>query len=224
MKDDQTQTRWQDRAHALFAQFHGLEGRHPSLWPLVPRILCSVLMTLFVLIAGWFFVLTSQWDELDAGRMEEQKQRAAFQFKVHQAQSLAVLRQQKASVEAQVSLLEQQLPGKAEMDALLADINQAGVGRGLQFDLFKPGKIQLHDHYAELPIDIRLVGGYHALASFTSDVAHLSRIVTFDKIVLANLRDGMQTFDAVIHTFRSLDKEEVAARQKIAAEKQKGDK
>lgn len=222
MKDHQIQTPWQDRAHALFAQFQGLEGRHPGLWPFAPRILCGASMTLFVLIAGWFFIWTAQWDELDAGRIEEQKQRAAFQFKVQQAQSLALLRQQKASVEAQVNLLEQQLPGKAEMDALLADINQAGVGRGLQFELFKPGKVLLHDYYAELPIDIRLVGGYHALASFTSDVAHLPRIVTFDKIVLANLREGVQTFDAVIHTFRYLDKEEVAARKKIAADKKEG--
>jgi len=222
MKDHhKLQSLWQDRIYAVVAQFQGLEGLHPGLWPLAPRILCGVSMVLIMLIAGWFFLWTAQWDELDAGRIEEHKQRAAFQFKVQQAQSLALLRQQKARVETQVHLLEQQLPGKAEMDALLADINQAGVGRGLQFELFKPGKVLLHDYYAQLPIDIRLAGSYHALASFISDVAHLPRIVTFDKIVLANLRDGVQTFDAVIHTFRYLDKEEAAARKKIAADKQK---
>jgi type IV pilus assembly protein PilO len=200
-------------------QFQELEGRHPGLWPLAPRLFCGIGVVLAVVIAGWWFIWTSQWEEFDAGHDEEEKQRNAFVFKLQQAKNLDQLRQQKIQMHKQVEQLEKQLPDKAEMDALLADINQAGINRGLQFELFKPGEIKLHDYYAELPIDIKLTGNYHALASFTSDIAHLSRIVTLDKITINTLREGTQSFETVAHTFRYLDKEEIEQKKKQQAEK-----
>ena len=200
-------------------QFQGLEGRHPGLWPLAPRVFCSIGVVLAVVVAGWWFIWISQWEEFDAGHNEEEKQRNAFVFKLQQAKNIDQLRQQKNQMRKQVEQLEKQLPDKAEMDALLADINQAGINRGLQFELFKPGEIKLHDYYAELPIDIKLTGNYHALASFTSDIAHLSRIVTLDKITINTLREGAQSFETVAHTFRYLDKEEIEQKKKQQAEK-----
>lgn len=203
----------------LVKQFQGLEGRHPGLWPLAPRLLCGVGIVLAVVVAGWWFIWTSQWEELDSGRDEEEKQRNAFVLKLQQAKNLDQLRQQKIQMHKQVEQLEKQLPDKAEMDALLADINQAGINRGLQFELFKPGEIKLHDHYAELPIDIKLTGSYHALASFASDIAQLSRIVTLDKISITALREGTQSFETVAHTFRYLDKDEIEQKKRQQQEK-----
>jgi type IV pilus assembly protein PilO len=139
----------------------------------------------------------------------------------HLAQGLDVLRQQKAQVQSQVEKLEQQLPGKSEMDALLSEINQVGVNRGLQFELFKPGQVRLHDYYAELPIEIKLSGNYHALAGFVSDIANLQRIVTLDRIAITQLREGLQSFEGLIHTFRYLDKEEIALQKRLAEESKK---
>jgi type IV pilus assembly protein PilO len=207
----------------LLLQFRALEG-HPGLWPAAPRKACGVASALLVIACGWWLIWTAQWEALATGDAEEEKQKQAFQTKLAQARSLSVLRIQKQQVEQQVKTLEQQLPGKAEMDALLSDINQVGVARGLQFELFKPGQVQLRDYYAELPVDIKLTGSYHALASFTSDIAQLPRIVTLDKINIINLRDGAQSFDAVVRTFRYLDKDEVVLHKKQAADKQALDK
>ena len=138
--------------------------------------------------------------------------------------SLNELRHQKKLVEQQVVKLERQLPNKAEMDALLSDINQAGIARGLQFELFKPGQVQLRDYFAELPVEIKLAGKFHALAGFTSDIAQLSRIVTLDKINIASVHDGVQNFEAVVRTFRYLDKDEVSLRKKQILDKQAADK
>lgn len=208
----------QHKLQEFLQQFRGLEG-HPGLWPPAPRNACGVASALLVIACGWWWIWTAQWDALAAGELEEEKQKLAFQAKLAQARSLSVLRIQKQQVEQQVEKLEKQLPSKAEMDALLSDINQAGVARGLQFELFKPGQVQLRDYYAELPVDIKLTGSYHALAGFTSDIAQLPRIVTLDKINITNLRDGAQSFDAVVRTFRYLDKDEVALRKKQAADK-----
>ena len=114
--------------------------------------------------------------------------------------------------------LLKQLPNKSEVEALLVEITQAGLGRGLQFELFKPGQVKLHDYYAELPIEIKLTGNYHALAGFASDIANLQRIVTLDRVAIIQLRDGLQSFEGVIHTFRYLNKEEIALQKKRAEE------
>jgi len=202
-------------------QFQGLQGRHPGTWPIVPRLLCALGVSLLVIMAGGWLVWTAQWEELASGQAEEVRQKQDFAEKVRQAGHLDILRQQKAQVQSQVEKLEQQLPGKSEMDALLSEINQAGINRGLQFELFKPGQVRLHDFYAELPIEIKLTGNYHALAGFTSDIANLQRIVTLDRIAITQLREGVQSFEGVIHTFRDLDKDEVAAQKKAAEESKK---
>lgn len=192
-------------------QFRGLRDRHPGLWPPLPRVLLlAVFMLLTVATGAWLFWM-DQWADLEQGRIEEEKIRQTFVDKVRQSQSLDLLRKQKASVLAQVELLEQRLPGKAEMDALLSEINQAGVGRGLQFEWFKPGQVQVKEHYAELPIEIKLSGSYDALAGFVSDIANLPRIVTIDHLSIHRQKDG-QLFEAIVHTYRYLDKAEIDAR------------
>ena len=198
-------------------QFRGLQGRHPGLWPIVPRgaLLAAVLAG--VLALAWAGVWRDQLDELEAGRTREAKLKAEYTDKVRQAVNLDVLRKQKDEVSQYVHLLEKQLPSKAEMDALLSDINQAGVGRGLQFELFKPGSVMLREFYAELPINIRLVGGFHDLGAFASDISNLARIVTLnDMSIQLNEKTGLLTMDAVAKTFRYLDAEEIARARREA--------
>lgn len=208
---------------SLATQFQGLDSRQPGQWPLAPRLL-SAFATLFaVLVLGWYFYWSDQIDALDAGVQQEQKLRDEYRSKIAQAMNLASLRKQKVLVGQYVATLEKQLPNQAEMDALLSDINQAGIGRGLQFELFKPGQVAVKDYYAELPIDIKVGGSYHDIGAFTSDIAHLPRIVTLNSMNLVTGKDGLLSLEAVAKTFRYLDPEEVAAQRKLAADK-KGDK
>jgi type IV pilus assembly protein PilO len=211
---------------SITSQFRGLSGRQPWQWPLAPRVLCGVGVALIVIVIAWFLYLSSQQDELSAGRDTEAKLRAEYQTKVAQAVNLDALRKQKEEVSGYVNTLEKQLPSKAEMDALLSDINQAGLGRGLQFELFKPGQEVMKEYYAERPISIKVTGGYHDVASFTSDIAALPRIVTLNNLNLVAGKDSVLTLDAVAKTFRYLDKEEIDEQRKLAAEakKKKGPK
>jgi len=204
------------------AQFQNLNGRHPGQWPLLPRALCGVGVLLAVLGLGWFFYWDGQLEELSMGEQEEQRLRDAYKSKVQQAVNLEALRKQKEQVGEYVATLEKQLPSKAEMDALLSDINQAGLGRGLQFELFKPGQVVVKEYYAELPIDIKITGNYHDVGAFTSDIANLPRIVTLNNLNLAAGKDGALTMEAVAKTFRYLDREEVAAQRKAEADAKKG--
>ena len=200
------------------AQFRGLQGRHPSSWPVLPRLLCASAVMAGVLLAGWWLLWLPQHEELAAAVQQEQRLREEFVRNAGRARDLDRLRRRRAEVQAQVELLERQLPGRAEMDALLSEINQAGLERGLQFELFKPGKAQLFDHYAELPIDIKLSGSFHALAGFASDVANLSRIVILDRIAVVAGRDSVLSFEGVARTFRYLDAAELATRARSAAD------
>ena len=204
------------------AQFQNLNGRHPGQWPLLPRALCGVGVLLAVLALGWFFHWDGQLQELSMGEQEEQRLRDAYKSKVQQAVNLEALRKQKEQVGEYVATLEKQLPSKAEMDALLSDINQAGLGRGLQFELFKPGQVVVKEYYAELPIDIKITGNYHDVGAFTSDIANLPRIVTLNNLNLVAGKDGALTMEAVAKTFRYLDREEVAAQRKAEADAKKG--
>lgn len=206
------------------SQFHGLNGRHPGQWPIIPRLACGLGTLIGVVVIGWFLYIDGQLDVLDNGQKEEAKLRDDYKVKLQQAINLDALRKQKEQVGEFVSTLEKQLPSKAEMDALLSDINQAGLGRGLQFELFKPGQVVVKDYYAELPIDLKVTGGYHDLGSFASDIANLPRIVTLNNMSLATGRDGVLTLEAVAKTFRYLDSDEVAAQRKAAADKAKGAK
>ncbi|HVK93455.1 MAG TPA: type 4a pilus biogenesis protein PilO [Noviherbaspirillum sp.] len=203
------------------AQFRDLNGRHPGQWPFLPRMMCALGGLVAVIVLGWFLYLQGQQDTLDRGRQEEVTLREAYKSKLRQAINLNSLRKQKAQVGEYVSTLEKQLPSKAEMDALLSDINQAGLGRGLQFELFKPGQVLVKDYYAELPIDIKVTGNYHDVGAFTSDIANLPRIVTLNNMSLVAGKDGVLTLDAVAKTFRYLDAEELEAQRKAAAEQAK---
>lgn len=206
---------------SLNAQFRGLNGRHPGQWPFIPRLLCGLGAMAGVAVLGWFGYLSGQQEELDQGYQEEQQLREAYRSKVRLAVNLEALRQQKKQVNEYVATLEKQLPSKAEMDALLSDINQAGLGRGLQFELFKPGQVLVKDYYAELPINIRVTGRYHDVGAFTSDIANLPRIVTLNSLGLTAGKDGTLSLEAVAKTFRYLDRDEIDAQRKAAQGKGK---
>ena len=209
---------------SLTAQFRGLDGRHPGQWPIAPRLLCGVGVLAAAIGLGWYFYWSDQLDELDRGAQDELKLKDEYKIKIQQAVNLDALRKQKEQVGQYVATLEKQLPSKAEMDALLSDINQAGLGRGLQFELFKPGQVVVRDYYAELPIDIKISGNYHDVGSFTSDIANLPRIVTLNNLNLVAGKDGALTLDAVAKTFRYLDKDEVVAQRSATKDKKGGKK
>ncbi len=209
---------------SVSAQFRDLNGLHPGQWPIFPRMLCALGMLIAVLGLGWFFYWSEQLAELERTAAEELTLKEAYKIKVQQAVNLDGLRKQKEQVHEYVATLEKQLPSKAEMDALLSDINQAGLGRGLQFELFKPGQVVVRNYYAELPIAIKVSGHYHDVAAFTSDIANLPRIVTLNKMNLVVAKDNSLTLDAIAKTFRYLDDEEVAAQRKAAAGAKKGGK
>ena len=208
----------------VLEQFEDLKGRHPGLWPFAPRVLISVLLFVALSVLAWFFYWKPQLESLDQGQQQEQQLRGEYQQKIIKAVNLEALKKQKQLVLQYVAALEKQLPSKAEMDALLSDINQAGVGRGLQFELFKPGQVVVKDYYAELPIDIKVVGGYHDIAAFTSDIAALPRIVTLNNLGISIDKTGLLTLEAVAKTFRYLDQEEIAAQQAAQNAAQKGAK
>jgi type IV pilus assembly protein PilO len=204
-------------------QFRNLNPNDPSMWPPVPRYALCVAVTLLVLVALWFVWLTNANDELESERAREVSLRADYKKKVGLAANLDLLKKQREQVQQYVTLLEKQLPSKAEMDALLSDINQAGLGRSLQFELFRPGQVSVKDYYAELPIAVRVTGRYHDIGAFAADVASLSRIVTLNNLTVTpqKEKDGTLTMDATARTYRYLDDEERAAQKRAAAPKAK---
>ncbi len=208
---------------AWAAQFRALGGRDPALWPLLPQLACALALLVAVVAAGGWLAWAAQWQALDDGRAAEQRLRAAFEHKHAQAQHLDGLRRSKAEVQATVEHLERQLPGKAEMDALLADISRAGALRGLQFELFKPGPVRIAEYHAELPVEMRLTGSFHALAGFVSDVANLRRIVGIERISISHQRDQRLAFDCTALAYRYLEPGEAeAARQPATGRKRAG--
>lgn len=206
---------------AFSAQFQGLQGRHPGQWPLAPRLMLALGVMAAVIVLGYFAYWSSQFEEQEAGAAQEQALRSEYTVKIAQAINLEALQAQKLQVDQYVERLQKQLPSKAEMAALLSDINQAGVGRGLQFELFKPGQVVVRDYYAELPIDIKVSGSYHDIGSFTGDMAHLPRIVTLNDMTLTTAKDGTLVLDAVAKTFRYLDPDEAATARKARLEREK---
>ena len=168
---------------------------------------------------GWFLLLSGVNDELEAERAKEPTLKADYRNKLAQAVNLGELRKQKLQVEEYVTQLEKQLPGKAEMDALLSDINTAGLGRGLQFELFRPGQVVVKDYYAELPIAIKVTGRYHDIGSFAADVANLSRIVTLHNMNITSGKESVLSMDATARTYRYLDQAELDQMRQAAAAK-----
>jgi type IV pilus assembly protein PilO len=206
---------------ALVSQFRGLNPNDPPSWPLLPRMaLCFALMVAIV-IALWFAWLSSVDEELQKEAKKELTLREDFKKKLAEAVNLDALRKQREQVQQYVTQLEKQLPSKAEMDALLSDINQAGLGRSLSFELFRPGQVSVREYYAELPITLRVTGRFHDVGAFASDVANLSRIVTLNNLVITPNKDGTLVMDATAKTYRYLDGDEVNAQRKAAGGKKK---
>lgn len=212
------------------AQFRDLNPKEPGQWPILPKIASCIGVVIGVVVLGWFVVLRDADQALQAARNKEPKLKDDYRSKLAQAVNLNELKKQKEQVQEYVTQLEKQLPGKAEMDALLSDINQAGIGRGLQFELFRPGQVIVKDYYAELPIAIKVSGRYHDVGSFVADVANLSRIVTLHNLTIApppKDSSGTLVMEATARTYRYLDAAEVAEVKRAAAaakSKQKGKK
>ncbi|MCB4364012.1 type 4a pilus biogenesis protein PilO [Hydrogenophaga taeniospiralis] len=202
-------------------QFKGLDPNDPSEWPLLPRGLLFVVVCAAVIAGMWFAWLKSIDEELLAEKTREEQLREDYRKKLVQAVNLDALKKQLEQVQQYVSQLEKQLPSKAEMDALLSDINQAGLGRSLQFELFRPGQVVVKEYYAELPITVRVTGRYHDVGLFAADIANLSRIVTLNNLSLVPVKDraGVLTMDGTAKTFRYLDQEEIALQQQSVKKK-----
>lgn len=200
----------------LQAQFSDLDPNDPSRWPVVPK--ASALLVVFAVIFGllWYAWLDGLSVELETDQQKEIELRSVYVDKLRQAINLESLKKQLEEVRQYVNQLEKQLPSKAEMDALLSDINQAGLGRSLQFDLFRPGQVIVKEYYAELPISVKISGSYHDVGMFASDIAHLSRIVTLNDIQLTPMKDRQNQLilEGVAKTFRYLDLDEVEAQRK----------
>jgi type IV pilus assembly protein PilO len=208
---------------SIMSQFRGTDLNDPGSWKSAPKYLAYALVTLAIVGLLWALWLTNSRDALLAEEVKETELRSEYSKKLAKAANLEALKKQRTQVMQYVTNLEKQLPSKAEMDALLSDINQAGIGRKLQFDLFKPGQVKLQDYYAELPIAVKVTGGYHEIGSFVADVADLSRIVTLTNLSVAPVsgRDGVLSLEATTNTFRYLDSEELAAQRKAKSDKAK---
>ncbi len=208
---------------AVAEDFRTLDPKDPGAWPLVPRIVILAGMFLALIAAAAWFGWQVQYEELDVKRQEEVKLKDDWLAKKKQAVNLDAYRNQLVEIERSFGALLKQLPNAAEMESLLVDINQAGLGRGLQFELFKPGAEVVQDFYAELPITVNLSGSYHDFGAFAGDVAKLPRIVTLNDINVTQGKTGEGlALATTAKTFRYLDEEEVAARKK--QEKAKGAK
>jgi type IV pilus assembly protein PilO len=201
----------------LSDQFKNVNWKDPGNAQIGPRILILVLLLAGIIALGWYLYWDPLNEDLKRQQGEELKLREEWKKKKTDAVNLPELKKQKVQVEQFVAALEKQLPSKAEMDALLTDINQAGLGRGLTFDLFQPGAVTVKQYYAELPISVRLFGNYHDFATFASDIAGLSRIVTINDADIAFAPGGSLRMNATAKTFRYLDTDEVNAQKKATA-------
>jgi len=200
-----------------------LDPKKIGSWPLGPKLGALAVLLLLILFVSYWFDWQHQMEDLNAHRDKEAQLRQTFLEKKRQAINLEAYRKQLDDIEKSFGALLKQLPSKSEMDALLTDINQAGLGRGLQFELFKPaGSENFSEFYAELPIQVKITGGYHDFGAFATDISKLSRIVTLNDIGMTTTKDGMITMDAVAKTFRYLDEEEVAKQRAATKAQAKG--
>ncbi len=208
---------FREQLEAVVSQFRYLDSKDPSSWPILPRFSVFIGLAVVCLVALWFVWLSDVKAELTTAEATEIQLREEFKTKLVKAISLEALKKQREQVQQYVTQLEKQLPSKAEMDALLSDINQAGLGRSLQFELFRPGQVVINDYYAELPIALKITGRYHDMGAFASDIANLSRIVTLNNLVITSVKEGALIMDATAKTFRYLDSNEVNAQRKATA-------
>jgi len=203
--------------------FRRLNWQDPGTWPLIPKIVVLLAILVAVPVAGYFLDWQGQLEQIDSGRGEEQKLKDAYVGKKRQAVNLDLHKQQLREIDTQFGALLRQLPNKSQMDALLVDINQAGLGRGLQFDLFKPAARESQkEFYAELPIQVKVVGNYHDMGAFAADVGALPRIVTLNNVQINAQKDGTLVMEATARTFRYLDEEEIAEQRRAQQAARKG--
>jgi len=206
--------------NAIAEEFKRTNWKDAGTWGAGPKIVVLLAILVGVPVAGFFIFNQGQIEELEAGQQKEAKLKGEYVNKKKQAINLDLHRQQLREIDTQFGALLKQLPNKSQMDALLVDINQAGLGRGLQFELFKPAASEMRrEFYAELPIDVRVTGTYHDMGAFASDVGQLSRIVTLKDVNIVSGKDGILTMDAIARTFRYLDDDEIAAQRQAAAKK-----
>ena len=203
-----------------------LDPKKIGSWPILPKLGVLFITLVFIVAASWWFDWQHQIEGINQEKLKEEGLRKTFLTKKSEAINLPAYQKQLEDIEKQFGALLKQLPGKSEMDALLTDINQAGLGRGLQFELFKPAAQETRrDFYAELPISIKVTGNYHDIGAFASDIGKLSRIVTLENISLASAgKSGGLALDALAKTFRYLDDEELAQQRRAAAAKKGGKK
>ena len=211
-----------EKLKSLADDFKNLNPRDIGAWPLAPRIAVLSVVFVAVLVAGWWFVWNDQIAALEGARNEEITLKQQFIDKKKQAVNLDLYIQQLNEVETSFGALLKQLPNKTEVDTLLVEINQAGLGRGLQFELFKPSAEIKKEFYAELPVALKLTGGFHDLGAFAADIRRLSRIVTLNNMTIVAGKGDTLSMDAIAKTFRYLDEEEVAAARRAATQAQKG--
>jgi len=205
--------------------FKATNWQDPGTWTVIPKAVVLVAILVALPVAGYFGLWQGQLEELEAGRQQEVKHKQDYLNKKKQAVNLDLHKQQLREIDTQFGALLKQLPNKSQMDALLVDINQAGLGRGLQFELFKPAAQEVvRDFYAELPIAVKVMGVYHDMGAFASDVGQLSRIVTLNDVVIEAAKDGNLVMDVTARTFRYLDEDELSAQRKAAAGAKKGAK
>lgn len=200
---------------AISDDFRYLNPNDPGAWPLIPRLTFLAVLFVLLLAAAWWFLWSDQLDKLTQVQNEEATLKQQYLDKKKQAVNLDLYREQLAEIDRSFGALLKQLPSKTEIDALLVEVNQAGLGRGLQFDLFKPAGEQVKDFYAEVPVAVKINGAYHDIGAFAADIARLPRIVTLNNISLNPGKDGVLSLDTTVKTFRYLDDQEVA-RQKQA--------
>lgn len=200
----------------LKSQFTGLDYNNPPSWPAIPRFFLCIAVTAAVVGALWYVWLSSSDAALQQEITQEVQLKEDYKKKLAQAINLEVLRKQREQVQQYVTQLEKQLPSKSEMAALLSDINQAGLGKNLQFELFRPGQVVVKEYYAELPIAVRVTGKYHDIGAFAADIANLSRIVTLNNMAIVPGKDGSLIMDSTAKTFRYLDPEEVISQRKAS--------
>ena len=201
----------------LTEEFQRTNWKDPGTWHAAPKILVLLAILAGIPLGGYFAINQGQLEELEQGQQKEVKLKEDYVNKKKQSINLDLHRQQLREIDTQFGALLKQLPNKSQMDALLVDINQAGLGRGLQFELFRPAASETRrDFYAELPITVKVTGNYHDMGAFASDVGQLSRIVTLNDVSISAGNDGNLTMDAVARTFRYLDDDEVADMRRSA--------
>jgi len=207
----------------IVEDFKHLNARDPGTWPAIPKLAALIAVLIVIPVAAYFLDWQTQLEELNAGQLQEKKLKDDYLNKKRQAINLDLYRQQLREIDTQFGALLRQLPNKSQMDALLVDINQAGLGRGLQFELFKPAPSEsVKEFYAELPIQVKVDGSYHDMGAFASDVGQLSRIVTLNDVSIDAMKDGTLQMEATARTFRYLDEDEIAAQRKAQQAVKKG--